>query len=216
VILSPELVDFGGVQIGTERSRSLIIRNVSGGSASISVAPSRTGDVFKWSGFDGDLGHGEEHRVAIAFTPTTNEIANAELTVRSPMLASPAAAGIIGKGPGGFPEPAPEPPPPERLTFEPESINFGTVPLNTVRVRTLNIRNFTSGPVTITIQASPANIPFSWEAFSGNLFSGAQRAFELQFQPRSHAIEEATLVVSSTAPGGPHRIPLRGKGPGGF
>lgn len=216
LILTPAQIDFGGVQIGTEQSRTLVIRNVSGGSASISLAPSKAGDVFRWSGFDGSLGHGEEHRVAIAFRPTTNEIVNAELTVRSPVLESPAVVGVIGKGPGGFPEPDPDPPPPARLTFEPESINFGTVPLNTVRVRTLTIRNFTSEPVAITIKASPANIPFSWNAFSGNLFGGAERSFELRFRPRNHEIEEATLVVTSTASGSPHRIPLRGKGPGGF
>ena len=78
-----------------------------------------------------------------------------------------------------------EPAPPLKLNFDPASINFGTVPLNTVRSRSFTIQNSTGVPVRISIQAAPANMPFSWPAFSGNLAAGAQRRFEVQFRPRT-------------------------------
>ena len=213
VIAEPNPVTFGGVAVGSQALRTVVMRNVSGDNASVLIAASEPSALFRWPAFSGILAHGQQHVVEIVFGPATHDLVNSQVVVTSDVLSRPLVVGLMGKGEGGFPG---EPAPPLKLNFDPASINFGTVPLNTVRSRSFTIQNSTGVPVRISIQAAPANMPFSWPAFSGNLAAGAQRRFEVQFRPRTRAIEQTTLVVTSSAPDSPHSIPLVGKGPGGF
>lgn len=103
-----------------------------------------------------------------------------------------------------------------RLKFDPSSINFGSVPLNTTQTLSFSVENATGATVNISIQAPSANAPFSWKPFDGTLAVGARRHFNVQFRPTSRAVERATLVVTSTAPGSPYSIVVIGKTLGGF
>ena len=216
IVVTPELISFGGVAVGSQAVRTAVVENVSGDSAAVSIAASAPNAVFRWPAFAGVLAHGQQQTVEIVFRPVANRDETADLVVTSAVLSGPRVVHLIGKGPGGFPEPGPEPELPRKLIFDPTSINFGPGPLNSTRTRSFTIVNATGAPVRITIQASPANAAFSWQAFTGNLAAGAQRRFDVQFKARVSAPVRGTLVVTSTAPGSPHSIALIGKGPGGF
>jgi hypothetical protein len=216
IVATPALVNFGSVIPGGEARKTVAVQNVSGGDASISIPGSDRNAFFTWPAFSGVLGHGERHIVDIVFRPAGTGHEQWSLSVSSDVLSRPLFVGLMGKGAGGFPEPGPEPQPPRRLVFDPATISFGSVPLNTRHSRSFTIQNGTGVPVRISIPASPAGIPFSWQAFRGTVAAGATRRVEVQFRPRTRDIAREQIRVTSNAPGSPHVIGLLGKGPGGF
>jgi murein DD-endopeptidase MepM/ murein hydrolase activator NlpD len=212
----PTVVSFGSVPLGSVQTRTLTMQNSAGQTISVSFPASPPGSVFQWAAFSGTLANREERSFELRFRPASNAIARATLTVTSSAPGSPHSIGLIGKGPGGFPPPDPEPSPAGTLDFRPDVVTFGSVPLGTVATRTLTIENQTGASVQLSFPASASGSVFQWSAFSGTLAHGTERSFELRFRPASNAIARATLTVTSTAPGTPHSIGLIGKGPGGF
>jgi hypothetical protein len=213
--LRPPVINFGSVPIETVRTRELTIENLTGLSVSMSFPASPAGP-FTWPAFTGELADGAERTFSLEFRAASNAIERVTLTVTSTAPGSPHSVGLVGKGPGGFPDPDPEPDLPTRLEFVPQLVNFGSVPIGTVRTRTLTIRNPTTSAVNLSFNASPAGSPFGWSAFSGTLGSGQARIVNITFRPASGAIAQGALIVTSTAGGSPHSIGLIGKGPGGF
>jgi hypothetical protein len=214
---TPPLVNFGSVPVGEVRSRTVTVRNTAGTSIDMSL-PAPPGGVFQWEAIDLVLPNGDETSFDVAFRPTTNAIERGTLTVTSTAPGSPHAIGLVGKGPGGFPEPEPEPEPqpPPTLEVTPGTLNFGSVPLGTTRTLAFTIENVTGGDVEVAFAAPSSGSTFQWAAFSGVLTNGEERTFQASFRPTSNAIQQATLTVTSSAPGSPHSIGLIGKGPGGF
>jgi hypothetical protein len=107
-------------------------------------------------------------------------------------------------------------PSPPGLKIIPQPITFGSVPLGEVRTRTLTIENASGANVDVSIAPSPTVSPFTWPSFSGVLTHRAQQQITVQFRPSSNAFVDATLTVTSNAPGSPQSVTLTGKGPGGI
>ncbi|MGH8761640.1 MAG: choice-of-anchor D domain-containing protein [Nitrosospira sp.] len=211
----PAIVSFGSVQVGQTETRTLTAENSAGVSVIISLAASPSGSVFQWEAFNGVVADGTEISFDVAFRPTRNAIERASLMMTSTAAGSPHSIGLIGKGPGGFPDPRPEPEP-DMLEFMPVLINFGSVPIGSVGVRSLTIRNPTGLVVNISFPGSSPSSVFQWEGFDGVLANEAEISVDITFRPTSNAIERMTLIVASTAAGSPHSVGLIGKGPGGF
>ena len=101
------------------------------------------------------------------------------------------------------------------VTFTPKRLDFGAVPLNTVRTKSLVIENTGSAQVSVSVQAPPSGGPFKWSAMSADLQPGDTRIIEVQFRPTTTAIQDSQLRATSTPPSA-HTIALSGKGAGGL
>jgi hypothetical protein len=210
---TPSPVSFGSVVVGSVATRTVRVQNSAGRTVDLSFPASPSGSVFAWSAFSATLDNREETSFELRFRPASNAIARGTLTVTSDAPGSPHRIALIGKGPGGFPEE--EPDPVGILDFRPDTITFGSVPLNTTASRTLVIENQTGASVNVSFPASPPGF-FQWSAFSGSIAHGTERSFQLRFSPTTNGVFSATLVVTHTAAGSPRSIGIVGKGPGGF
>jgi hypothetical protein len=211
----PTLLNFGSVKVGETKTLRLTVQNLTGKSVTISLPAPPPGSPFQWAVFNGVLANRAETGFNVTFRLASNAIKRGSLTITSNAPGSPHVIGMVGKGPGGIPEPDPEPEPPRKLEFIPGLLNFGSVKKGDVRVLTLTIKNPTVTSVNISFPGSPAGSVFQWTAFSGVLGSGGQKTVNVTFKSTG-AIQQATLVVTSNAPGSPHSIGLLGKGLGGF
>ena len=65
----PNPVTFGGVAVGSQALRTVVLRNVSGDNASVLIAAFGPSALFRWPAFSGILAHGQQHVVEIVFRP---------------------------------------------------------------------------------------------------------------------------------------------------
>jgi hypothetical protein len=172
---------------------------------SISASPA---GVFEWQAFDATLDDGDDTTFDVVFRPATNAIERGTVTVTSDAPGSPHEIGLVGKGPGGIPEPEPEPEPGPALEITPTTLAFGVVQTGTTRTLSFTVANPTGHEVEIEFAAS--------SAFRGVLAHGEERSFPVSFTPSGSVVRQATLMITSSTPEGPHLIGVSGKGPGGF
>jgi hypothetical protein len=99
--IRPDPVNFGSVAMGTTAARTLIIVNQTGAPVTVTFPLSPLGP-FSWSAFSGSIADGAQRSFELRFTPASNAIARATLTVTSTDAGSPYSMGLIGKGTGGF------------------------------------------------------------------------------------------------------------------
>jgi tetratricopeptide (TPR) repeat protein len=104
---------------------------------------------------------------------------------------------------------APQPGTPQ-LSFSPQNISFGLVPVGDIRTRQMRIRNV--GLVDVSLSFPAASPPFSMSAFTAVIPPGGERQEIAEFTPLSDGFVEQTLVVQSNAFGNPHTVRLSGRG----
>ena len=210
----PTAVSFGGVPVGSVETRSVTMQNSAGRPVVVSIAASPPGP-FEWAALQVTLPHRAEQTFTVRFRPVSAAIETTRMGITSDLPASPHRVTLVGKGPGGIPQPPPDPGPAQELDIRPDTITFGSVPIGSVETRQLTIENQTGRTVSLSFPAAPFG-PFEWSAFSGSIAHGATRAFTLRFRAASSAIVRATLLITSNSPGSPHEVGMIGKGPGGF
>ena len=104
VELSPSLVTFGPVALGSSSSRTVTITNKTGAAVRLAAAGS-TGQ-FRWSGFEALLVNNGKRTVTLAFHPAANGFHNGRFTVRNTGTGESHSVGLAGKGGiGGIPTP---------------------------------------------------------------------------------------------------------------
>jgi pimeloyl-ACP methyl ester carboxylesterase len=102
------LLNFGSVAVGAGATRQLLIRNGTGRSVAVRIAPSAAGAIFRWSGLDRSIAHNAEASLTVTFRPAAKVISTGHLTVESATAISPERIDLLGKGGiGGFPTPPP-------------------------------------------------------------------------------------------------------------
>jgi hypothetical protein len=215
LVVHPRVLTFGSVAAGQSSSRSVRVTNLAGRDVTVSLAAPPPGSVFTWSPFTRALDNQDATTFTVVFTPRSNAIETSTLRLTSDAAGSPHTVSMTGKGIGGIPQPTPEPPPPDELTYRPSLLNFGSVAIGSSRTLRLTIENATGRSASLSVAASPLG-PFSWQAFSTSLAHGSTREVDVTFRATSNAIAQGTLLITSNTEGSPHSIALLGKGPGGF
>jgi hypothetical protein len=215
--VTPDLINFGPVPVGSGVTRTVSARNATSGGVTVSIPPPPPGSPFVWDAFNGTLAVGEERAFDIQFRPTSNAIERGTFTAISNAPGGPHQIGLLGKGPGGIPQPPPEPDLPDDVRFSTRVLSFGSVAVGAEKTLTLTIENQTGATVQVSIAPPPSGSPFRWNAFSGGVPHATKRGIPVTFRPQTNAIARGTLrVAASTSPRGPHEISLLGKGPGGI
>lgn len=212
--IEPSAVTFGSVAVGETASRTVRIKNTTGGPVTVRLPASPPG-VFEWAAVDTEIPDGESITIPIRFHAVDRAIRTETVRITSTAAGSPHTMHLAGKGIGGFPTP-PEEPLPTRLAFDPTLLNFGPVAVGGQATRQLRIRNDTGRSVRITIDASTQGSVFQWPALDTSIATGTERQVSVTFRPKTNAIATGTLVVTSTTAASPELINLIGKGPGGF
>jgi len=106
VELSPSIVNFGPVALGSSASRVVTITNKTGAAVRVSAAATAPSAQFRWSGFDALLVNNGKRTVSIAFHPAANGFHNGRFTVRNTSTGESHSVDLTGKGGiGGIPTP---------------------------------------------------------------------------------------------------------------
>ena len=102
VELSPSLVNFGPVALGSSATRVVTITNKTGAAVRLSAA-SGSGQ-FRWSGFEAVLVNNGKRTVSMAFHPASNGFHSGRFSIRDTGTGETHSVTLTGKGGiGGFP-----------------------------------------------------------------------------------------------------------------
>lgn len=114
----------------------------------------------------------------------------------------------VPKGPSEPPDPAEL----IRVQFSPSSLSFGNVVVGDIRERDITITNTGGKDLQLEIAASAAAAPLVWGSRRLTLRAGQQATHTISFAPKAAGARQATLTVTSNAPGSPHRLVISGLG----
>ncbi len=190
--MSPTVLDFGEVAVGSSASRTFTIINdyVDG---SVSPPPHFTGSITRQAGpFSLVEGSGDLYWFDIptsqTFTVEFRPQAGGAFT--DSLLVPTAGHDLVCRGVGVADPPV--------CTFTPEGLGFGAVARGSTSSRTLTVRNQGVGPLTGTVGALPAPFEVAEGAGAYALDPGAARDVVVTFSPTANGYHEASLDLGSS------------------
>ena len=205
--VSASAIDFGDVVLGATAEQSLTLQNT----ATLPLplgATNNTGDFSTAAGTcpppKGSLPAGGSCTLLVRFAPSATGRRSGALTITSAGGSPPLQVTLSGTGTAG------------RLDSDLQTIDFGTVILQTSGSRTLTLNNTGTASLTglhlaitgpdatafrLTTTCPPANLPVN-----------ATCTGEITFTPNQPGPYTATLSIASSDPSGPTLVPLRGTG----
>jgi hypothetical protein len=207
VALSPASINFGGTAVGTTSAASKItLTNSTGKTLTLSTpAVTVTGPFIVAGSTTCTSGAVIASKgtcvINVEFAPTVIGYASGILSVADSDTTSPQTAALTGTG--------------TAISFNPSSINFGTVTKGSQVSSTVSLTN--SGTTTVTItgyDVDGANSPdFSYYAPCGSAIAAGQTCqLTMYFTPSVVGAEKATFKVFTSAPGSPQTLALSGTG----
>jgi hypothetical protein len=199
VTVSPSIVSFGQVAIGTISTVPVVLTNARSWRVTLSAVQT-TGVGFSMSGptFPLTLGAGQSVTLNVAFTPQSVGTDGGSLFISGPAVAIPLTG--IGVVPG-------------QLTANPTSLAFGSVQAGANVTLTDSLTNTGGASVTIS-QATVAGTGFSISglSFPMVLNPGASVTFSAVFAPQSAVNATDDIAVSSNASNPTLTVSLSGTG----
>jgi hypothetical protein len=144
----------------------------------------------------------------VTFAPTAQGTRSAVLTFVDNFPGSPQAVSLAGNGT-----------PPPSLTFSPNSVQFVQQAVNTTSSpSTLNLSNNGGGTITVSAivitGAQSGDFSFSAGTLPLSIPSSGTVPLTVSFTPSDVGTRTASLVLTDTASGSPHTVPLSGTGVG--
>jgi hypothetical protein len=197
-LLDSTALSFGGVRVGTDRTRNLVVTN--GGGNMIVISSVVAGNPqFTVTPTRDSIPSGQSRTFVVRFTPTTPTTTTSTLTFTHNVAGSPTSIPVSGTGLGAV------------LSLSRQAIPFGAVRVGTSQVDSTIIRN--DGNDTLVISGSSLSNPrFSSQPATARINPGASRAFAVTFSPTDTLSSSDTLQLTHNAGGSPTRIALSGKG----
>jgi sugar lactone lactonase YvrE len=207
VALSPATVNFAGTAVGTVSAASKItLTNNTGKTLTLSTPAVTVTGPFIVAGSTTCTGGAVIASkgtcvINVEFAPTAIGYASGLLSVADSDTTSPQTVALSGTG--------------TAISFNPSSINFGTVTKGTQVSSTVTLTNSGSTTVTITgYDMVGANSPdFSYYAPCGSsLAGGGTCQLTMYFTPSTSSAEKATFKVFDNSGGSPQTLALSGTG----
>jgi hypothetical protein len=204
LLLSPGLIDFGDVQVGSSSAprqltasngggQDLIITGVSVPSG-FSVAPDLTGTT---------LAPGASRTVNVTFAPPSVGQYQAPLKITSNADNNPQSVTLMGVGFHG-----PDLP---NLTLSTLSHDFGSVAMgSSSQPLSVSIGNSGGAPLTITNVTVTGDFTVAPNLVGATIVQGGTRTLSVVFTPTAPGPRSGTLTVASSAPNGPQKMALTG------
>ncbi|MFN8537727.1 MAG: choice-of-anchor D domain-containing protein [Thermomicrobiales bacterium] len=219
--VTPSTLDFGNQTVNTQSvSQTVTVKNVGSGPVTITSTTPVLGnnpadflvvaDTCQPGGNDVTLAAGETCTISVLFQPSATGARNAQLTITSnaPATGSTVAVSLLGFGVTSGPA----------ISFNPSSLDFGSIPVNTSATRTITVTN--SGTAPLIFNASAVTLTGSAAySLTGNtcngvtLLPGESCTVGVTFAPTTQGPTAATtLAFASNAPGSPHSVNVTGIG----
>ncbi len=191
--VEPKAIDFGTVALGQSERRILTLSNLGTASLAISGIDYPPGPFSIGGNPLLDLAPGASHALSIAYAPTEADAHQATLTIHSddPDQSS-FEVSLQGTG-VGVPE----------ISVEPNTLDFGTIPLGQSAERALVVRNVGNADLVILeIEVSTGEFELDGE-MSFMLGPDALRTVGIHYQPTAPGAQQATLTIRSNDPDRP-------------
>jgi hypothetical protein len=198
VELSPTLLDFGGVALGTTVTLSSTLTNI--GSTTVTINSIRANTDYTVSNNCGSsVAPGAMCTINVTFAPASSGPRPGALNVVSSDPASPERIDLVGRGLGIVLSPA-------KLSFGSQLVGTTSNPM-TVTIINTNKSGILTGAVTATDDfiVSSNNCP-------ANLGAGQSCAVQVEFAPDETGATTGTLYVSNSDASSPETIPISGIG----
>jgi phospholipase C len=198
VELSPTLLDFGAISLGSSATLSLTLTNV--GSTPVSITSIRANTDYTASDSCGSsIAAGGSCTVNVTFAPSSSGPRPGALSVVSSDKASPERADLVGKGLAVVLTPS-------QLAFGSQAVGTTSVPM-TVALTNQNSFAILMGTVTATDDfiVSTNNCP-------ATLGPGQNCAVQVEFSPDETGSTSGTLFISDSDPNSPQELALSGSG----
>ena len=143
---------------------------------------------------NGSLAAKAKCTMGVSFSPTINGVVKGDLTITPTGSSTPAAVGgLTGTGQNGSTAP---------LTFNPSSLSFGNIGLNTASSKTVTIKNAGSSAVTFTsITGSGYYVaaPSGTTPCTGTLSAGKQCSITVTFTPQVTGASLGSVTIVDNA-----------------
>lgn len=218
VELSPGLIDFGGVPMGSEATETLTLTNTKSAEATVTTA-SIDSDRFQVAG-DVDLPvtleEDESTELTLVYTPSRMDEQNGILNIGVAGQVGYAEIDLLGRGTDdAIPSPTDtgDEPGVGLIEADPGSLTFDTIPAMTSSMETIELTNTGDSEITITEISSTHASVFSTETDPLppiTLTAGGTVDLDVTFSPSAEAEYEAIVDVKTDALGGDIQIPLSG------
>ena len=220
---SPTSVNFGNVQIGTNKTATATLSNTGGSDLTISQAQmSGTGFQFNGLNVPVTLSPGQGIPVTLTFSPRsggnssgtlmlTDDVSSSELSKHGAVLRKRLQGNgttetvMISVSGDGVTQ--------GQLAASPSSLNFGNVTTGTTQNQNLTVSN--AGGISVTIsQATVTGSGFSVSGLNLPLTLGPAQSstFSVSFSPKAAGAVSGNIAMASDASNSPFNISLAGVG----
>ena len=198
VELSPTLLDFGKVALGSAAALPLTLSNVGKKAVNITSIAANT-DFTPSNNCGVSVAAGGTCTINVTFTPSASGARTGALSVVSSDPASPERVDLEGQGVGVVSSPT-------HLAFGSQAVGTSSAPM-TVTITNQNTAAILVGAVTATVEfiVSTNNCPAS-------LGFGQSCTVQVEFAPNETGSTTGTLFISDSDPSSPQQVPLSGTG----
>ena len=199
-------LDFGDVNLGTNSTQTVVITNLGHSNATISAA-TVTGIGFNYMSpaLPLTLSRGQSVTLTINFAPSAAGVSTGNLSLSSSGNVSPNSVPLTGTGVQAQQILS--------LTVNPQSVNFGNVPVGSGGSQTVALLNSGTGPVNVS-QATMGGNAFGMTglALPMTLGPGQSTAFTVSFAPAGAGSASGNISVVSNAANSVSTVTLTGMG----
>ena len=198
VELSPSLLDFGKVALGSTAALPLTLTNVGTKAVKITSIGANT-DYTTSNNCGTSVVAIGTCTINVTFTPSVSGARPGALSVVSSDPASPERVDLVGQGLGVVLSPT-------HLAFGSQTVGTSSAPM-TVTITNQNTAAILVGAVTATVEfiVSTNNCPAS-------LGFGQSCTVQVEFAPNETGSTAGTLFISDSDPSSPQQVPLSGTG----
>ena len=198
VQLSPALLDFGGVALGSTATLPLTLTNVGPATVSITSIHANT-DYATSNNCGSSVAPNGTCTINVTFAPASSGPRPGALSVVSSDLASPERADLVGQGLGVVLSPA-------KLVFSSQAVGTTSPPM------TLTITNRNSAAILVGAVTATDDFIVAANNCPATLGPGKSCAVQVEFTPDETGSTTGTLFVSDNDLSSPQQAPMSGKG----
>ncbi|MGA7030496.1 MAG: choice-of-anchor D domain-containing protein, partial [Candidatus Acidiferrales bacterium] len=201
---TPASVNFGSVNVGSNGSQTITLKNSGTASLTISQATA-SGTGFSVSGITTPLAlaAGQSTTFTAKFSPSSAGSVSGNVALVNNGPNSPINVALSGSGTATAPQ----------LTISPASVTYGNVAVGGSAPQTITLTNPGNATLTVT-QATVSGTGFSMSGATMpmNINAGGSSSFTATFAPTSAGAATGSISVVSNAAGSPAAIALSGTG----
>jgi hypothetical protein len=198
VELSPALLNFGSVALGSQAVLPLTLTNVGKTTVSFTSITANT-DYTSTSNCVASVAAGRTCTINVTFTPSSSGPRPGALSVTSSDPASPERVDLVGQGLG--------------VVLTPTHLAFGSQTVGTTSApQTVTITNRNTATIVVgTVNATDDYIVAANNC-SATLGPGQSCTVQIKFAPDETGPSPGTLFINDSDPNSPQQLPMSGTG----